>query len=143
MEVRIDYYFWSDVDTWVRLFGRSIDEPLNHDWYVTQPDNTIGEAARSFSYSETVDLPEGEHYVECRTSGYAEEYPEYRWRVKVTVNGLDVGEDTCGRDKAARFAFQVEEAPADSWWLPVGVAASLGAVAVVGLIAHQAVAERV
>jgi len=131
-KVRIEYRFWSEKDDYRRYVGRGIDQSVDPDFWVTQRHKVLGEAWRSFTYSEEVDLAPGRHFIECRTSGYAE-VPEYKWYVEVKVDGRSLGVQPCGRDKAARFEFEVGarlEVPGGALAAAAAVAAILVAAAV-------------
>jgi len=58
----------SRVDTEPRHFGRSVDEPLKPDFWVSQPQNDLGVYSGSFSRGETWSLAAGDHYFEFNTS---------------------------------------------------------------------------
>jgi hypothetical protein len=58
----------SRVDAEARYFGRSVNEPLKPDFWVSQPHTVIGVFKGSFSHGETWGLPAGDHYFEFNTS---------------------------------------------------------------------------
>jgi len=125
MMVRLNYRFTTPVDVWARYIGRSVDRPLDREFWRTQPETVIGvtpygSPPKTFTYSETLDLDPGDHYVDCATSGYAEEVPDTFWYVELWVNGEYLGKEICGRDRIVRFSFTVG-APLPWWEQPVPV----------------------
>jgi len=104
MEIKIKIESKATTDTYVRFQGKSIDEPLNDDWWLSQPNKNIGIAAGSFTHEQTVDLKQGRHYIEYAASGYV---PNYAWHAKIYVNDKLIGEGDVGRDTHLRVDFLV------------------------------------
>lgn len=103
-KVRIRIESKRTTDVFWRFHGKSIDEPLNNDWWKSQPEKNIGVARAPFVHEETVDLEPGRHYVEYAASGSV---PEYAWHAKIYVNERLVGEGDVGRRTHLKVTFLV------------------------------------
>jgi hypothetical protein len=147
--VKIESYPTTDV--YWRYHGLAIDQELNEDWWVSQPEKNIATTpAQPFSYKTTVELAEGEHSVEYAVSGYV---PDYAWHAKIYVDGRLVAEGDVGRLKAnhLKAKFTVGAAPppptpptAETWWLPIALIGGLaGVIFVGGVIAYSEVRKHV
>jgi hypothetical protein len=81
-------------DTTARMFGLAIDQPLNPDFWTSQPEKVLKTPDGSpllrnkeFLYEITVDLPEGKH-----TLSFAPSSPEgYTWEARAFLGGLFLG----------------------------------------------------
>lgn len=103
-EIKIRIESKATTDRYGRYHGKSIDEPLNNDWWRSQPEKNIGVSAGSFVHEETVDLDLGRHYVEYAASGYV---PNYAWHAKIYINDKLVGEGDVGRHTHLKVNFLV------------------------------------
>jgi hypothetical protein len=74
----------SPTDTEARYFGISVDEPLAKDFWVSQPQNTVGLYRQSVSFGRTYSLPAGTHYFEINTSAPS----DAGWYAKVYVGQI-------------------------------------------------------
>jgi len=110
VKVRIRIEAWSPVDPWARYHGKSIDEPIAPDFWVSQRDKIIGiNWARNprFSHEQEVDLPPGEHYVEYSNSSIS----SLPWNARIYINGKKVAEGVVYRGKPLRATFTVGAPP--------------------------------
>jgi hypothetical protein len=96
VSVKIKIEAYPTTDVYVRYHGLGIDQPLNEDFWVSQPHKIIATTYAPFTYEKTVDLPAGEHTAEYANSGYV---PNYAWHAKIYVDDKLVGEGDAGRFK--------------------------------------------
>lgn len=101
-------------DVYARYHAKAIDQPLDNTghWNDTQPDTYLGIIAAKTTHEQTVDLPEGLHYVEYAVSGYV---PSYAWRARIYVNDRLVADGLVGRDVHLKAEFAVGPYPV-TWW---------------------------
>ncbi|MBA7607189.1 hypothetical protein ES703_14347 [subsurface metagenome] len=103
INIRIDAKVTTD--TINRYHGLAIDEPLNRDFWNTQPEAKIGMAAGSFSYTKQIELDTGLHTLEYGTSGYC---PDYAWTATLYIADVEIATESCiGRDKHMVTNFRV------------------------------------
>lgn len=86
-------------DTYTRYHGRTIDEPLKEDFWVSQAGASI-----RVPLEETVELRMGKHYVEYGNSGLV---PEYAWHARIYINDQLAGEGDVGRNQHLKVDFFV------------------------------------
>jgi hypothetical protein len=138
--IRIESYPTTDI--YWRYHGLAIDQELNEDWWVSQPEKNIATTPpQPFSYETTVDLASGEHSVEYAVSGYV---PDYAWHARIYVDGRLVAEGDVGRLKAQHLKAKFTVGAAvETWWLPIALIAGLaGVIFIGGVIAYNEVRKR-
>lgn len=122
-------------DVYWRSHGKAVDQVLNDDWWITQPEKVIATTGEPLVHEQTLDLADGGHTVEYAASGYV---PDYAWHAKIFVNGELKAEGDVGRHTHLKTDFWVGPLPVE--WL--SVATLLGAaplLAVGGVVAAQEV----
>jgi len=74
-------------DYHARYHGKAIDQILNDDFWISQPQKVIRVAASAFAHEESPDLAYGKHTVEYATSGSV---PDYAWHAKIYLYVLGI-----------------------------------------------------
>ena len=132
MEVEIKVVAWSDVDTWARFHGLAIDQPLNADFWRSQPEKIVGLTPRwnpRFTYTKTVDLEPGKHYVIYGNSTTLEDGV---WIAEIYINNKLMGrKDDIYRGNFLRVDFEVG-GPVEWGEYIIPIVAGGGVVAAVG-----------
>jgi len=107
MEVEIKVVAWSDVDIWDRYHGLAIDQPLNADFWKSQPEKIAGRTwmrKTRFTYTKTVDLEPGKHYVIYGNSATE----DMVWIAEIYINNKLMGrKDDIYRGNFLRVDFNV------------------------------------
>ncbi len=115
-------------DPYTRYHGKTVNEPLDPNFWETQPDKIIGTSRSRFTHTQTVEIAEGSHYVIYGNSSII----DYPWHAKIFVNGTLITEGNVYRGHPLRAEFIIgtpptPTPPAESW-LPAIVSAIAGAV---------------
>jgi hypothetical protein len=138
VKVKIRVESTPTTDTWWRYHGLAVDQPLNEDFWISQPEKVIGVSPpQPFTYEAELDLAPGKHTVEYATSGYV---PDYAWHAKIYVNDKLVAEGDVGRAKEnhlkAEFTVEGPTMPSMEWML-ILIAGVAGAILLGGIIAYN------
>jgi len=131
VKIRIEAH--SPTDRYWRFHGLSIDEPLDEEFWRTQPDKIIGVTSRPavFIWEEEFDLPAGRHTIFYGNSAYIEP-ARYKWFAKMYVNDNLVAEGEVGRERHLTAVVDVTGVEVPNLWLLIAVAIPL--ISVGGLI---------
>lgn len=133
----------TSADPFARYHGFALDSDLAPDFWITQPENVIGQTPAGtyvFTWEKAFDLAAGSHRATYGNSAYVKLLP-YPWHTKMLVDGKQVAEGDVGRDQLLTAQFTVEEAPPPPTppfqipeWLPIVVALAVTALIFVPLL---------
>jgi hypothetical protein len=125
VKIRIESYPTTDIYT--RYHGKAVDQALNNDWWISQPEKNIATTPDPLTHEQTLDLAPGSHTVEYAVSGYI---PNYAWHAKIFVNGKLLAEGDVARDQHLKATFEVPYLPVAAAvpWLQIVAPAALGTV---------------
>jgi hypothetical protein len=90
-------------DPYLRFHGLAIDQPLNDDFWNSQPEKVLGTSGKIGNFTKTLDLPSGEHTLEYATSADA----GYMWNAVVTVDRRPVAYGRTDRRTHIKGSFTV------------------------------------
>jgi len=103
--VSINIQAYPTTDIYPRSQGLAVDTPLPNPWWPPyQSGYEFETASGSFSYTTTVTLNHGSHYVQYAASGYI---PNYAWHGKIYINGVLTAEGDVARDQPLQANFSV------------------------------------
>jgi len=109
VEVWVKIISRATTDAWMRWHGVAIDQPLNDDFWITQPKKTVARSWPVFAINWRRDWPVGStHTVEYATSGYV---PDCAWHAKIFINNELVAEGDVGRHAHLKAKFEVKPPP--------------------------------
>jgi hypothetical protein len=96
----------STVDSWTRYHGLAIDQELNSDFWISQPEKVITVYPSPISFSEMVRLTVGTHTITYGNSA------ESDWDAKIYVNKQLIASGKVSRYNFLKATFTVTTAPA-------------------------------
>lgn len=99
---------WPTTDYYSRSHGLAVDKDLPEGWWNLQGYQFLV-TSQSFTYTRTVYILPGSHFVEYAASGYV---PNYAWHAKIYINDVFIIEGDVGRVSANHL-----RASFTTWWV--------------------------
>lgn len=97
----------STVDQYARYHGKTINQPLNSDFWITQKEAIIRTVRGGITHTQTLEMENGSHYIIYSNSA-AEGYPHH---ARININGEQVAEGEITRHNQLRADFSVGVPP--------------------------------
>lgn len=99
---------WRTTDTYSRSHGLAVDRDLPENWWLLSGYQFLVTAS-PFTYTTTVYLLPGDHFVEYAASGYV---PNYAWHAKIYINDVLIAEGDVGRNSVNHLRGYF-----NTWWV--------------------------
>jgi len=139
MEVVIRVVAWTNVDPWFRYHGLAIDQPLNSDFWRSQPEKIVGVTARYFTFTRTVDLESGKHYV---IYGNSTTLKDGVWIAEIYINDKLVGrKNDIYRGNFLKVEFEVGKPPEYGEYVAPAIIGIAAPMIIGGVIAYNEVVK--
>lgn len=92
-------------DPYARFHGVAIDQELNGNFWISQPEKVAGVSAATFVYERRISLaPFAKHMIVYAPSG---KYPDYSWKAEITVDEIKLVEGLAGYNKHLVGTFRI------------------------------------
>lgn len=99
---------WRTTDTYSRSHGLTVDRDLPENWWLLSGYQFLVTSS-PFTYTRTVYLLPGSHFVEYSASGYV---PNYAWHARIYINDVLIAEGDVGR-----FSVHHLRGYFNTWWV--------------------------
>jgi len=92
-------------DPYARFHGVGVDQELDLNFWLSQPEKVAGVSAATFVYERSYTLsPFAKHMVVYAPSG---KYPDFSWRAVISADGVKLVVGLAGRNKHLVGAFRI------------------------------------